>query len=548
MMTLRPYQEASVAAILDYWSKGGGNPLVDLATGLGKSVVIARLVQDLLAQYPDMRVLILVHVRELVEQNFKAMLRLWPSAPVGVNSAGLGRRDRHSQILFASIQSVYREDGFSLGRRDLVLIDEAHLVPAAGEGMYRTLLERLRQRAPDLRVAGFTATPFRLDSGRLDRGSGRLFDEVVYSYGIGPGISDGWLAPLISKASATEIDVSTVARRGGEFVAGSLEAAADRDSLTASAAAELVRYGADRRSWLVFCSGVNHAYHVRDALRGLGIAAETVTGKTPAQERNRLIRDFREGRLRCLTNAQVLTTGFDAPAVDLIGFLRPTLSTGLYLQMVGRGVRQAPGKTNTLVLDFAGNVKRHGPVDAVEPEDRSRKGAAEDGEKVTVDTVRAKQCPSCETLVGLAARTCWVCGHEFPMPVRPKHEAEADTTPILTTERYGRPGPPEEIPVVRWQAARHQKHGSPDSVRVTYMAGLQSYSEWVCPEHSGYARDKFERWWRRHGGGQPPTSVAEALARFDALSQPVTVMVRQNGKWPEIVGRRLAAEQRGKAA
>lgn len=532
MIELRPYQRAAVDAIFDYWKSGGGNPLVDLATGLGKSLVIAELTRECLERWPDMRVLNLVHVRELVEQDFKAMIRLWPQAPVGINSAGLGRRDRHSQILFASIQSVYRDP--HIGKFDLVLIDESHLVPQAGEGMYRTLIDRLRDDVPDLRVAGLTATPFRLDSGRLDSGDDRLFDEIVYSYDIASGITDGWLSPLISKASATEIDVSGVVRRGGEFVAGSLEAAADRDDVTAAASAEIARFGADRRSWLVFCSGVDHAYHVRDALRGLGIHTETVTGDTPPGERSRLVREFREGRIRCLTNAQVLTTGFDAPGVDLIVFLRPTLSTGLYLQMVGRGVRVAPEKNDCLVLDFAGNVRRHGPVDAIVMPDRKRREVDPDAFKTSVDTVRAKTCPQCESLLGVASLTCKYCGYEWP--VAPKHEAEADDLPILSTERKNAP---ELIPVVSWQVRRWQKAGSPDTVRVTYFAGLTQYHEWLCIEHKGFARDKAERWWRRHGGGAAPVTVEDALKRFDGLTMPSHISVRRaaNGKWWDIVSR-----------
>jgi DNA repair protein RadD len=537
MIELRPYQREAVDAIFDYWSRGGGNPLVDLATGLGKSLVIASLTREVLQRWPDMRVLNLVHVRELVEQDFKAMMHLWPQAPVGINSAGLGRRDRRSQILFASIQSVYRDP--SIGDFDLVLIDESHLVPQSGEGMYRKLIERLRGNTPDLRVAGLTATPFRLDSGRLDNGDERLFDEIVYSYDIAAGIADGWLSPLISKASATEIDVSNVVRRGGEFVAGSLEAAADRENLTAAASAEIARYGAERRSWLIFCSGVDHAYHVRDALRGLGIHTETVTGDTPAGERARLIRDFRDGRIRCLTNAQVLTTGFDAPGVDLIVFLRPTLSTGLYLQMVGRGVRVAPDKADCLVLDFAGNVRRHGPVDAIVMPDRMKREVDPDAYKTAIDTVRAKTCPQCESLVGVATVTCKYCGYEWPVEL--KHEAEADDLPILSTERKNMP---ELMPVVSWQPRRWPKEGAPDTLRVTYFAGLASYHEWLCFEHKGFMRDKAERWWRRHGGGAPPATVAEAINRFDVLTMPSHISVRKNpkGKWWDVVARRFAGQ------
>lgn len=534
MLALRPYQQESIDAVLAYWSKGGGNPLVDMATGLGKSVVVAKLVRDLIEQYPTMRVLMLVHVKELVEQNFKQLLRLWPAAPVGINSAGLGKRDRRSQILFASIQSVYRDDWFSLNRPDLVVIDEAHLVPSKGGGMYRQLLHKLRQMQPDLRVVGFTATPYRMDSGRLDAGSDAMFDETVYSYGIGPGIADGWLSPLISKASLHEIDVSGVAKRGGEFVAGALEAAADVDELTQRAAAEIARFGAERRSWLAFCTGVKHAFHVRDAIRALGFPAETVTGETPAGDRARYLAEFKAGRIRCLTNANVLTTGFDAPSVDLIAFLRPTLSTGLYVQMAGRGTRQADGKSDCLVLDFAGNVRRHGPVDTIEIRPKREKGEAE--AKVAVDDIRAKTCPSCESLVAIRAVTCPHCGHEWPAAAAPI-EREADATvAILSTERLR----PVEVPVVTWRAARWRKAGGTDSVRVEYFAGVQVVSEWVCPEHDGFASAKFRRWWAQHHGGTPePRSVDDALARWPELVMPAAIVTRINGKWTEVVGRRV---------
>lgn len=533
MTSLRPYQQDAINAVFDFWGSGGGNPLVEMATGTGKSVVIADLARQV-CQYPSLRVLMLVHVRELVEQNYLALRRVWPDAPAGIYSAGLGRRDAHHRITFASIQSVYKKAAM-LGPRQVVFVDEAHLIPLAGGGMYRELLIRLRDMDPEMRVVGFTATPYRLDSGRLDQGDGALFDETVYSYGIGPAISDGYLSPLISKASATEIDVSGVARRGGEFVAGALEAAADLDHLTQSAAREITEFGADRRSWLVFCTGIKHAFNVRNALRRLGVSAETITGETPAQERAGIIRAFKEGRIRCLTNAQVLTTGFDAPAVDLVAMLRPTLSTGLYVQIVGRGTRLAAGKTNCLVLDFAGNVRRHGPVDTIEIKPKREKGdsTGEAETKVTVDSVRAKECPSCESLIAVNARICPHCEHVFPAPLKPKHQAQAEAIPILSTERTAE----EEIPVLLWSARRHTKPGSPDSLRVEYMAGLQAIPEWVLVEHTGFPGQKAQRWWSQHGGTMPaPRTVAEALARWNELTQPLAITARRSGRWWEILG------------
>lgn len=526
---LRPYQNAALQAIYDYWGAGGGNPLIDLATGTGKSMVIAKMVQDLIAAFPDMRIVILVHVRELVAQNFKALLAVWPDAPAGIYSAGLGQRNGHHKITFASVQSVYRKPDV-LGPRDLVLIDEAHLVPTAGEGMYRKLLDALKSKRIDLRVAGCTATPYRLDSGRLDRGKGALFDETVYTYGIGEGIRDGYLSPLKSKASATEIDVSNVAKRGGEFVPGQLQDAAD--AITQEACEEIVRFGASRRAWLIFCAGVQHSIHVSNTLKEMGVRCETVSGETSMGERDRIINQFRAGEIQAITNANVLTTGFDVPHVDMVAMLRPTLSTSLYVQIVGRGTRIAPGKKDCLILDFAGNCRRHGPVDNVNVSGGPSSKKDDEG-KVSEDSVRGKYCPECGDLLPVNAPNCGTCGYEYPS--KPKHEAQADgDAAVLSTERLK----PKQAPVTKWTLSRHEKPGSPDSVRVTYVAGISEFREWLAFEHTGYANQKACQWWALHGGMSPfPRSVQEALGRAGELKMPTTITVQPNGKYFNIVSR-----------
>jgi DNA repair protein RadD len=537
-VSLRDYQTAAKQSVLDYWAAGGGNPLIDMATGLGKSVTLASLTREVLDAYPGLRVLMLVHVAELVLQNSQALLRLWPQAPVGIYSAGLGRRDTSQRIIFASIQSVYRR-AKELGAFDLVLIDEAHLVPSAGEGMYRHLLAALREMRPDLRVAGFTATPFRMDSGRLDDGKDRLFDEIVFSYGIGKGIDDGWLSPLVSKSGATEIDVSMVAKRGGEFVSGALEAAADDDAVTQAAVSEIITLGEGRRSWLAFCAGVKHAHHVREEFVRQGVSCEVISGETHPGDRARFIDDFRAGRLRCLTNCNVLTTGFDAPGLDMIALLRPTLSPGLLVQMLGRGTRLAEGKADCLVLDYTGTIRRLGPVDTLTVDRRPGKKGAPDAAKVT--DVRAKECPSCKSLAALNTQTCAFCGHEWTLD-KARHDAEADDVAILSRDLRNQP--PEEIAVVTWMGRRHVKAGSPDSLRVTYSAGLMSYPEWVLLGHKGPGRYRAEKWWVAHGGRLPvPDTIEESLVRWSELSQPAFIAVTKNGKWWNITGRRFSQSQ-----
>jgi DNA repair protein RadD len=523
-LQLRPYQRAAIDAIYAYFTVESGHPLVVIPTAGGKSLVMAAFIQEVLAQWPDERIIILTHVRELISQNFSELVRLWPEAPAGIYSAGLNRRDVQAQILFAGIQSVHNK-AYAIQRADLVLVDEAHLIPRSADTTYRRFLGDLTRINPQLKIIGLTATPYRLDSGMLHFGTDSLFDDIAYEVSVRELIDEGYLAPLTSKQTSTHLDVSGVGTRGGEFIAGQLEAAVDQDPITRAAIDEVVAYGRDRHSWLLFCAGVGHAQHVCDAVRERGFSCATIFGHTPKGERDRIIGAFKRGEIRALASMGVLTTGFNAPAVDLIAMLRPTKSTGLYVQMAGRGTRLAPGKDNCLVLDFAGNVARHGPIDLVKPKDKTSEG---DGEAPT------KVCPECQTINALAARVCADCGFVFPAP-EVQLEATATTRPILSTGR------PEWLDVGGVTYHRHEKPGRPASLRVDYHCGLVHHREWVCLEHEGYAGQKAAAWWRRRDGSSDvPTTVDEALARADELRQPVQIAVRPNGRYTEVVHARFA--------
>lgn len=525
-MELRPYQRAAINGLYDYFAGNTGNPLVVMPTGTGKSVVIGGFVQEAVAAWPETRILMLTHVKELIAQNFQALLRMWPEAPAGIYSAGLSRRDIRAQVLFAGIQSIHKQAG-RVQRCDLVIIDEAHLIGRGDSGMYRAFLKELNEiNCGMLKVVGFTATPYRMDSGLLHEGKDRLFTDIAYSVPVLDMIRQGYLSPVVPKQTTTQLDTSSVGTRGGEFIAKDLEAAVDRDEVTRAAVAEIVQHGAERGSWLVFCSGVAHARHVRDAIREHGISAETVTGDTPGPERDGILAAFKAGRLRCITNANVLTTGFDAPGTDLVALLRPTKSVGLYVQMVGRGTRLAPGKDDCLVLDFAGNTARHGPIDTV---DGARKEKSEEpGEAPT------KVCPECQTINHASIRRCFECDYEFPPPeikVAPK----AATNALLSTQLM-----PEWCDVSSVEYKAHSKPGKPTSLRVTYRCGLASHSEWVCFEHTGYPRTKAEGWWRRRTDAPIPATVAEAQQVTASICAPVAIQVRAVGQYTEISAVRFA--------
>ena len=378
----------------------------------GKSLTLAAFIKGAIDAYPGTRIVMLTHVKELIQQDAQAILRYWNDAPIGIWSAGLGKKTKH-QITVAGIQSIHKWPT-KFGGTDLVIIDEAHLLSKNSDTMYGRFMQGLRQYNPCLKIIGLTATPYRMDSGLLTQGKDRIFTDIAYEADVGTLIKDGWLCPLVARNGATRADLSEVHTRGGEFVASELQVAMDKDHLIQGALDEVARYAHDRKHILGFCAGVEHARHCAEACLARGWTADYVTGDMAAGERDAKINAFKSGRTRILFNAMLLTTGFDAPHIDCLLLLRPTKSTGLYVQIMGRGLRKHPSKENTLVLDFAGNVERHGPIDQIKIKPKSEKG-----EGVSVAPV--KECANCNALVHAAVRECPECGHAFPEPETQAH-------------------------------------------------------------------------------------------------------------------------------
>ncbi|MBT7615834.1 MAG: DEAD/DEAH box helicase, partial [Calditrichaeota bacterium] len=329
-MELRGYQREAVNAIYRYFEKNKGNPLIVCPTASGKSFIMAAFIREVLEAWSDQRIMVLTHVKELIQQNYMELTRHWTLAPAGIYSAGLNRREAQAQVLFAGIQSVHSR-AEELQSFDLIMIDECHLVPRKSDTMYRRFLGDMHAINEDVKIIGLTATHYRLDSGLLTEGDSRIFTDIAYEVPVKRLINEGFLSPLVTKAPNTTLDVSGVHTRGGEFINSELQNAVDQSETNRAAVREIIHYGKDRKSWLIFCTGVQHAYNVRDALRERNIVAETVTGDTNAMERDYILEGFKSGKIRAITNCDILTTGFNAPNTDLLGILRPTQSTGLYV-------------------------------------------------------------------------------------------------------------------------------------------------------------------------------------------------------------------------
>jgi DNA repair protein RadD len=513
---LRDYQEASIEGVYKFFEEKRGNPLIVLPTGTGKSVVVAEFVRGVFEMYGDSKIVMLTHVQELVEQNAKQFLNLWPGAPLGICCAGLKKKVTDTPVVFASIQSIFRK-GLNLGAVDLILIDEAHLIPRKNKTMYQKFIADILIHSPHCKLIGLTATPYRMDSGLLYDGDDAMFDGVAYEMTISEAVAAGWICEPVPVSTKTKLDVEGVGKRGGEYIQSQLQKAVDIPETTRDAVAEIVAASEDRKSWLIFCSGVEHALHTRDALRLVGVTAETVTGDTPKAERAQILRDFKAGKIRALTNMSVLTTGFDAPEIDLIALLRPTMSPGLLVQMVGRGTRLAPGKENCLVLDFAKNFNRHGVLDEIQDNiKRPKKGAG--------DAVM-KTCPQCHEVVYGGVRTCPFCGYEFP--VNPEIQSQSSDDPILASQNVAKAFTVKDVVI-----NHHMGASGKTSLKVTYVCDTVSASEWICFEHTGYPRRKAEAWWaRRAPGTKIPATVNEAVSRGSELTKPLAIQAKREGKY-----------------
>lgn len=545
-MQLRPYQSAAVDALLaSFERRGKHNPLVVVPTGGGKSAILAGFLDRALSSSPESRALVLAHRKELLEQDARAIQRFAPSLDVGIYSAGLGLRQPHRRVVVGGIQSVANHLD-AIGARDLVIVDEAHLVPHGDDGTYRDVLAALDNPA----TVGLTATPYRLSGGHLCRGKGKLFSHVAHEVSIAELLALGHLSPLVSVSGDAQYDTSDVSVSGGDFKAKDLTIAVGlQPKITERALAEAMKIidREKREHVLVFAVGVDHAREVVQALFAMGVGARVVTGDTDAGERARTIDAFKRGELRVLVNVDVLTTGFDAPCTDAIVMLRPTQSTGLYVQILGRGMRPSPesGKVNCLVLDYAGNIARHGPVDAVKPKSQGASGpgaaiheacGAEIPSRAAVcpecgEMVDPRMCKKCGLLQRRDRRECQDCGADLRTPREVEHDEKAARLSVMggdaaRAENAGMEWS-EPAPVARVTYMEHRKAArGPDgeeigqsvSVRVDYHGAMRKIaSEWVCPEHIGFAAKKARTWWAEHGGAAPiPVTVADFLARAPA--------------------------------
>lgn len=507
----RPYQAECVNAVVRWWAeRPSEHPVVVLPTASGKTIIFSLLIKWVLDNWTDVRVLILAHTQELIEQSEQKLLTVWPEAPVGIYCAGLGRREL-KQVTVASrdsivgiLDSLLPDGGF-----DLVIVDEVHRVGRSESSRYRTILTSLSGVGRQMAVVGFSATPYRTDSGFV-YGEDQFFSGVAYERSVREMIRDGYLCEPRAVAVEGQISAAGIKTRMGDFNQRQLGERAAQQDLVDRQLDEWETHARGRQSTVFFCVNVAHAEMISERLLHRDYCVPTVTAMTPKDERAAVLQQFLSGEIPGIANVGVLTEGWDCPRLDCVAVMRPTKSLGLFIQMVGRGLRPSPdtGKNDCLLLDFGGNLARFGPIDRARP----ARGRREDAPS------RVKTCPCCELLCPLAAKECPHCGEPFGVAsvecercgaenrpgaaqceacghlLMPKDmQATASSRSVLSDQRTReRDVQCFEVDDVTVSAHTSNKSGG-RYLRIYYRCGLEQYDEILCLGYDGWPGKKAER-------------------------------------------------------
>lgn len=510
--TLRPYQEDVLRTI---WEALPTDQfiLIQAATGSGKTICFSELIKRLLSQWPNIRIGILAHRRELITQAQDKLLKVWPDAPIGIACASVSNDiDTDKPIVIGSIQTLSRRTG-TTAPFDLVIVDEAHKIPGMNiNSQYKTWIETMIRYNPKTRILGMTATPFRLSQGYIygtacKPGNINLFPDLHYRISISDLQKDGYLCGYRAKAT-TDIssDLSGV-RKTGDYNVGDLSIVMSKQQHVGSAVAALNEHAADRRHVIVFAVTIAHAEKLREAF---GEQATIIHSELNDNARYQALSDFESGKIRIIVNVMVLSEGFDSPAVDCIIMCRPTMSPGLFIQMVGRGLRPHPDKTDVLILDLANNCQTHGDPNnpKVEIPGRTKKKLS------VIEEKKIKRCPNCDEVVEPRETICSVCGWEFV--------TERNDPVILTDYQFKKVKSASMVAEISdIEMSKYvSKKGNlmikavitawvPGSINPHFINHFMIFGD----EGHPYAISKNRAAWRKITGDEPPKSAQEGIER-----------------------------------
>jgi DNA repair protein RadD len=530
---LRPYQQDCLDTIIKAIPLQK-HILVQAATGAGKTIIFCKLIETLLTDWPQIRIGILAHRRELITQAQDKLLKVWPAAPIGVACASTGLAvDTDKPVVIGSVQTLMGRIEYT-APFDLVIIDEVHRVPPINKkSQYQQWLAAMKRFNPKVRTLGFTATPFRLGHGyiygtvkRADHDN--LFDSLNYRIGISELQEQGYLCAYRAKeARNISRDLKKV-KVAGDYNTADLAEVMSRSEHVGSAVRAMEKYATDRKRIVVFCVTIAHAEKVMQAFRKASHSAACVHSKMELPKRDMTLDLFEKGLVRILCNVGVLTEGWDSPAVDCVIMCRPTKSAALYVQMCGRGLRPHPNKTDVLILDLSSNCSTHGDPDTPHVSVPGRSTG-------TGDPI-LKVCPKCFELIAVAAKVCRSCGYAWPQETV-EHHGDVDMKSVAWSQAPA----PLAVEIVEVQIEDYTSRAGNNMLRMklTCQTGESIQPFWVNEfldfegNASRWGRKRAQRLWQHLVGTDPPETVDEARNRYGELqmSLPDRIEIIEKNKW-----------------
>lgn len=430
-LSLRYYQKEAIVACLNEINQGK-NALVSIFCGLGKSLIIAGLIKVLKANKSSIRCLMLVNNATLVNQNFNKISNILPDTKCAVYCAGLKVKELNADVIYASVQSLFRVDANNIGFIDTIIIDEVQAVSDAGTGMFWGLINKIKKINPGVKIVGLTATPFRLSCGLITEAKEKIFEDICYEYGVEQGINDKFLCPLISKVSEEQLDLTNVRIKGKEYDESDLDFLLSNEEKVDRSVKEALLRSADRKHRLWFCVSIHHTEMVAEKLKELGFNCAYITGDTSIKEREHIFQEFEKGIITDIVNCDTLTTGTDIPCIDCLIMLRPTKSVGLFIQIIGRGVRLHESKSDCLILDFANLIATHGAINDIKIKRNYNKVTKKNELEAVKVLDNTKICPDCRSVIKRDLIECPHCGYQYTRTEVLSHDIKPTELSIMS--------------------------------------------------------------------------------------------------------------------
>ena len=534
---MRDYQKEALDVIYEDL-KTEKNVLLRAIMGAGKSAMAVKLIDRLNNERDGFRAIILVHKKELVSQFVSAFGKFSSinQADIGICCAGLKQKDLSKRITIATVQTFYRVR-FDYKPAHLIIIDEAHVIPYHDKkSRYRQVIDVLRAKRPNCRILGLTATPSRLGHGyifgkRHRPNEENLFPEENHAVGYETLRKAGHLVPLIGKVAAHEgisEDLAGVSING-DYVLDQVGEIMSRTIHVKTTADAIIKHCAGYKTIVVFCCTISHAEMVKNFIDAEGEDCTIVHSQLTDIERHGNMESWKSGRTRIMVSVNILIEGFDLPRLDCLVMARPTMSSTLFLQAVGRVLRTHPGKEHGMLVDLTDNVNRFGTdLDNVKV---TVPRVVEDIIEKELEDNLEKICPSCEAVVSYYLRVC-DCGYAFIFE-EVKH---ADSLHELVDITFDK-NPPEKYDVHSAEIGMHQSKKNDKLLGKITMFYGHSHARIVAyfcllDNYSGYAVTKSAERWGDFSDEPLPEGVVDFITK--SIICPASISLDTNGKYPQI--------------